>query len=35
MFNLPNSIPIKAFKDLYTIVGDNKINTATFSFINN
>jgi hypothetical protein len=26
MFNLPNAIPTKAFKDLNTIMGDNRIN---------
>jgi hypothetical protein len=35
MFNSPNAIPIEAFKDLCTIVGDNKISVATFSHINN
>jgi hypothetical protein len=34
MFDSPNVIPIEAFKNLHTIVGDNKINTATFSHIN-
>jgi hypothetical protein len=35
MFNLPNVVPIEAFKNLRTIAGDNKINIATLSHINN
>jgi hypothetical protein len=35
MFNLPNVIPIKAFKDFDTIVGDHKINVVVLSHINN
>jgi hypothetical protein len=35
MFNLPIIVPIEAFKDLNTIVGDNMISVIALSHINN
>jgi hypothetical protein len=35
MFNLPNVVPIEAFKDFNTIVGDNMISAVALSHINN
>ncbi len=35
MFNSLIVVPTKAFKDLHTIIGDNRINTDALSHINN
>jgi hypothetical protein len=35
MFNSPNVVPTKAFKDLRTIMGDNKIMAIGLPHINN
>jgi len=34
MFNLPNVVPIKSFKDLNTIVSDNMISVVALYHIN-